>query len=162
MDDAKVSRRELHIFADASQEAIGAVAYLKTFDNSGSHHLGFVHAKAKVASLHGHTIPRLELCAAVLASQIKTTILNNLDVQIDARTMYSDSKVVLGYINNARRRFYIYVGNRVEKIRQATSPQEWEYCPTDQNPADIATRSIKPCDLRGSNWLRGPCFLRRT
>lgn len=68
MDDAKVSRRELHIFADASQEAIGAVAYLKTFDSSGSHHLGFVHAKAKVAPLHGHTIPRLELCAAVLAS----------------------------------------------------------------------------------------------
>ncbi|XP_062618752.1 uncharacterized protein LOC134280361 [Saccostrea cucullata] len=160
INSAEVLRRELHIFADASQKAIGAVAYMKTYQTDGTPHVGFVQAKAKVAPVHGHTIPRLELCAAVLASQLKSTILNNLDVEIAATTLYSDSKVVLGYINNERRRFYIYVGNRVERIRQATSSHEWEYCPTDQNPADIATRSIKPCDLQESRWLCGPHFLR--
>lgn len=162
INSAEVSRRELHIFADASQKAIGAVAYMKTFKADGTLHVGFVQAKAKVAPIHGHTIPRLELCAAVLASQLKLTILNNLDVEIAATTLYSDSKVVLGYINNESRRFYIYVGNRVEKIRQATSCHEWKYCPTDQNPADIATRSIKPQNLQESRWLCGPHFLRNT
>lgn len=162
INSAEVSRRELHIFADASQKAIGAVAYMKTFKADGTLHVGFVQAKAKVAPIHGHLIPRLELCAAVLASQLKLTILNNLDVEIAATTLYSDSKVVLGYINNESRRFYIYVGNRVEKVRQATSCHEWKYCPTYQNPADIATRSIKPQDLQESRWLCGPHFLRNT
>lgn len=162
INSAEVLRRELHIFADASQKAIDAVAYMKPFKADGTLHVGFVQAKAKVAPVHGQTIPRLELCAAVLASQLKITILNNLDVEIAATTLYSDSKVVLGYINNERRRFFIYVGNGVEKIRQATSCHEWEYCPTDQNSADIATRSIKPRDLQESRWLCGPHFLRNT
>ncbi len=89
INSAEVSRRELHIFADASQKAINAVAYMKTFKADGTLHVGFVQAKAKVAPIHGHTIPRLKL-----------TILNNLDVEIAATTLYSDSKVVLGYINN--------------------------------------------------------------
>lgn len=43
-------------------------------------------------------------------------ILNNLDVEIVVMILYLDSKVVFGYINNESRWFYIYVGNRVEKI----------------------------------------------
>lgn len=31
--------------------------------------------------------------------------------------------------------------------------------PTDVNPADLATRSLKACDLKDSTWLTGPKFL---
>jgi hypothetical protein len=55
------------VYAGASEKAIAAVAYLRTLDKDGNPDLGFVLGKAKVAPTNGHTIPRLELCAAVLA-----------------------------------------------------------------------------------------------
>lgn len=157
---SEVIRRELHIFSDASQKAIAAVAYMKIFDISGKSHLSFVLGKAKVAPTHGHTVPRLELCGAVLATQLKDSILTHLDVPIDDTCMYTDSKVVLGYIYNEQRRFYIYVGNRVDKIRQSTVPQDWKYVPSENNPADIGTRSVSVDSIGESEWLQGPKFLK--
>ena len=51
------------------------------------------------------SIPRLELCAAVLAVQASTRSLKEIDMKIDDITYYTDSKVVLGYIQNSSRRF---------------------------------------------------------
>ncbi|CAB3978369.1 Hypothetical predicted protein [Paramuricea clavata] len=75
-------------------------------------------------------------------------------------TYYSDSKVVLGNIGNETRRFYVYVSNRVERIRKSSSPEEWCCVPTQLNPADCATRSAKANELDNSMWLSGPKFLR--
>lgn len=58
-------RRELLVYCDASELAIAAVCYLKAKYSDGSSSQGFVLGKAKVAPVSGHTIPRLELCAAV-------------------------------------------------------------------------------------------------
>ncbi|VDI51101.1 Hypothetical predicted protein [Mytilus galloprovincialis] len=115
---SKTATKELHVFSDASEKAIAAVAYLRTTDSSGTNKLGFILGKAKVAPTSGHTIPRLELSAAVLAVEITQTIMDNLDLHIDTVKFYTDSKVVLGYISNETRRFFIYVANRVEKIRK--------------------------------------------
>ncbi|XP_078311581.1 uncharacterized protein LOC144618784 [Crassostrea virginica] len=60
----------LHIFCDASEKAIAAVAYLHVVHEENRHHIGFVIGKTKVAPPHGHTIPRLELCSALLATEI--------------------------------------------------------------------------------------------
>lgn len=68
LPSSDVKRRELHIFSDASQRAISAVAYLKMYSINEDHHVSFIHGKAKVAPSQGHTIPRLELCATVLAT----------------------------------------------------------------------------------------------
>ncbi|XP_056022195.1 uncharacterized protein LOC130055048 [Ostrea edulis] len=155
----QVTRRELHVFSDASSRAIGAVAYLRIFDVNGDHHISFVHGKSRVAPTHGHTIPRLELCAAVLACNIKNTVTQHLSFDLDSTTMYTDSKIVLGYINNERRRFYVYVSNRVDMIRQSTSPNQWTYISSEENPADIATRSIAAIDITQCAWIQGPTFL---
>ncbi|XP_068243767.1 uncharacterized protein [Palaemon carinicauda] len=71
--------KELRVFSDASKKAIAAVAYLCTTDISGTPSLSFVLQKAKVALNGGHTIPRLELCTAVLAIEIVQCITDNLD-----------------------------------------------------------------------------------
>jgi hypothetical protein len=70
--------KELHVYADASEKAIAAGAYLRTLDKDGNPDLGFVLGKAKVAPTNGHTIPRLELCAAVLAVEIAQCALEQL------------------------------------------------------------------------------------
>ena len=107
------------------------------------------------------TIPRLELCAAVLAVEMAELILDELDQKLDAVKFHCDSKVVLGYIFNESKRFYVYVHNRVQRIRQTTSPQQWHYVPTDQNPADLATRSVPASQLANSRWFSGPDFLHK-
>ncbi|RXN14933.1 hypothetical protein ROHU_008863 [Labeo rohita] len=152
-------RRELCVFSDASTKAIAAVTYLKVTDAAGNNHIGFVMGKAKLAPRPEHTVPRLELCAAVLAVELADLISAELDLQLDAITYYSDSKVVLGYICNETRRFYVYVSNRVQRIRRSSNPDQWRYVPTDQNPADHATRFVPAADLRKTNWLSGPKFL---
>jgi hypothetical protein len=136
-------------------EAISAVAYVKSDDN-----FGFVMGKSKVAPTSGHTIPRLELCSAVLATELWQIISEQLDLKRESVTFYSDSKVTLGYIHNETRRFRTYVCNRVQCIRQFTLPSQWKYVSTDQNPADAATRDTKVLLLdKVKTWLDGPKIL---
>ncbi|XP_069102117.1 uncharacterized protein [Argopecten irradians] len=118
----QVTKREVHVFSDASKEAMEAVSYLKVSDVNGRNHVSFVLGKAKVAPSHDHTIPRLELCAAVLAVELAQMVRNRLDLCLDSVQYYTDSKVVLGYISNERRRFYVFFGNMVDRIRHSTDP----------------------------------------
>ncbi|KAK2895109.1 hypothetical protein Q8A73_014597 [Channa argus] len=107
-----------------------------------------------------HTIPRLELCAAVLAVEVAEQIAQELDSELDSLDFYTDSKVVLEYICNETRRFYVYVSNRVQRIRKFSRPEQWRYVPTSLNPADVATRSVPAIRLTETSWLTGPAFLR--
>ena len=66
--------------------------------------------------------------------------------------------MVLGYTQNESRRFYTYVANRVQIIRQAFDPTQWKYIETADNPTDLATRSITPKQLIDSQWLKRPEF----
>ncbi|KAI4905746.1 hypothetical protein NFI96_003038 [Prochilodus magdalenae] len=88
----KAKRRELSIFTDASTKAIAAVAYLTVTEENGNSHTGFIMGKAKLAPRPEHTVPRLELCAAVLGVELADLIRSELDMQIDAATFYTDSK----------------------------------------------------------------------
>ncbi len=143
---------ELHIFCDASTRGIAAVA-------DGTVEVSFVIGKAKLAPPHATTIPRSELCAAVLAVELGDLIKEEQAIKLDSITYYSDSKVVLGYVANQTRRFYVYVGNRVEQIRRSSNPEQWYYVPTDRNPADLGTPSVKADTLQDSIWIKGPEFL---
>ncbi|XP_063758693.1 uncharacterized protein LOC134877201 [Eleginops maclovinus] len=151
--------KELCIFSDASTVAIGAVTYMRATDAEGQYHVGFVMGKSKLAPRPAHTIPRLELCAAVLAVELYELISDEMDVEVDTVKFFTDSKIVLGYIHNCTRRFYLYVSNRVTRIRRSTHPSQWHYVPTDLNPADHATRFMPARQLQQSSWLSGPAFL---
>ena len=99
------TRREVHLFTDASEEAITAVAFIKMTDADGNQQQGFLLGKAV-------TIPRLELCAAVLGIEITNIIKKQMDIPIGEFYFYTDSRVVLGYICNNTRRFYTYFKSR--------------------------------------------------
>ncbi|CAB4006039.1 hypothetical protein AWC38_SpisGene6700, partial [Paramuricea clavata] len=159
---SEASRVEIHTFCDASTEAIAAVSYIKVVLKDGQAQVSFVFGKAKLAPSHATTIPRLELCAAVLGVEITVLVIEELAVKPHSVTYYTDSKVTLGYILSETRRFYVYVSNRVQRIRRLSSPDQWRYVATDLNPADLAARSVKACDLKDSSWLAGPKFLQST
>ncbi|XP_067273612.1 uncharacterized protein [Pseudorasbora parva] len=151
--------KELCVFSDASEKVIAAVAYLKTVDSDGNCHMGFITGKARLAPQPEHTIPRLELCAAVLAVNMMETITAEMAVKFNEITFYTDSRVVLGYIYNEKRRFHVYVSNRVQRIRNSTDPEQWHYVSSEHNPADVATRPVAPTKLQDTIWFSGPAFL---
>ncbi|XP_033759487.1 uncharacterized protein LOC117341732 [Pecten maximus] len=152
---------ELHIFADASTAAISAVGYVR-MEACGTAHIGFAMGKAKLAPSQSHTVPRLELCAAVLVVDVGATLSEALGIPLDSLHYYSDSKVVLGYLSNTTRRFYTYVANRVQKVLQTSRADQWSYIPTHDNPADQATRcSMTAKNFDMSLWIKGPQRLQR-
>lgn len=61
---------ELHGFADASEHGYGACLYLRTIDKDDNSSSRLLCSKSRVAPLKTQTIPRLELCAAVLLAEI--------------------------------------------------------------------------------------------
>ncbi|XP_061170295.1 uncharacterized protein LOC133179596 [Saccostrea echinata] len=91
----RCKEKRIHVFCDASEFAIAAAGYIMTTSSESKCHTGFVLGKAKLTPTHGHSIPRLELCAAVLAVEVGCSIADHLSLQITDFKFYSDSKVVL-------------------------------------------------------------------
>jgi len=135
--NVKITQQSLHVFCDASENAIAAVGFIRTVSVNETINVRFVMGKAKVAPKSGHTIPRLELCSALLAVQLAEIITHELSILSGDVVYYTDSKVVLGYLNNRIRRFYVYVTNRVHRILKFSESSQWHYIPTNENPADF-------------------------
>ena len=85
-------RNEIHAFSDASQEAIGAAVYLRQLDERNEVNVSFLYGQSRVAPTKPTSIPRLELCGAVLSTQAVKKVLEELDFEIDKVTFYTDSK----------------------------------------------------------------------
>ena len=159
-DFGPITRAEIHAFSDASQRAIGVAVYLHLFNSKQELAVSLVFGQAKVAPINPVSVPRLELCGAVLAAQAVDKVVKELDMAVSEMVFYTDSKVVLGYIRNESRRFYVYVANRVEIIRKISTPDQWRYVESGNNPADLTTGGLQAKDLTESDWLSGPAFLR--
>ncbi|CAB4033463.1 Hypothetical predicted protein [Paramuricea clavata] len=76
-----------------------------------------------------------------------------LDYKSIEEIYWTDSKVVLGYINNDARRFHVFVANRVQQIRDHSSKDQWNYVESKLNPADEASRGLKACDIVSDSRL---------
>ena len=106
------------------------------------------------------TMPRLELTAAVVASKIGYVLRKELEYEDLKETYWTDSKTVLGYINNDARRFHVFVGNRVQEFHDKSSPDQWHYIETKENPTDVASRGSSVQELIDNRlWWNGPDLL---
>ena len=155
-----VHRIELHIFVDASENAFGAVAYLRVMYYNGKVTISFVMAKSRLVPIKPLTIPRLDLQAVVLGVRLKNSIVDEIDIEINEITFWTDSMHVLQYIQNERRRFLVFVTNRVAEIREHSNANQWRHVPGKENPADDITRGLHIRDLsEPCRWLNGPDYL---
>ena len=117
--------------------AIAAVACLRDVDAQGQRHIGFIMGKSKLAPKPVHTIPHLDLSAAVLAVEMADVIVEETDAELQATKFYTDSKIMLGYIHNTTWRFHVYISNRVAHIRKSTDPEQWHFISTEHNPVHM-------------------------
>ena len=156
----KVNLCEMHIFCDGSETGYGVAAYLRFQAESGQVHCVLVMAKSRLAPLKKLTIPRLELTAAKLAVTIKGILDRELELKVVETILWTDSTTVLKYIRNTTKRFQRFVANRLSFIQERTTVQQWHYVPSEENPADYASRGVsirKFLDLQ--DWFDGPKFL---
>ena len=70
---------------------------------------------------------------------------------------WSDSSISLAWIRAVGKEFKTFVENRVVEIRKNVSADQWYYCRSEVNPADIITRSGG--EAYSKMWLNGPDFL---
>ncbi|KAL7842594.1 hypothetical protein SRHO_G00242830 [Serrasalmus rhombeus] len=126
-DFGNIVRIELHHFSDASNVGYGACSYLRYKSDRDEVHCCLVMAKARVAPTKVTSIPRLELSAAVVAAKVSVMLKTELEMKIDEEFFWTDSQVVLAYINNESRMFHGFVANRVQLIRENTDPSQWGY-----------------------------------
>ena len=133
---------ELHNFADASTSGYGQCSYLRVKDEDGNVNVSLVMGKSRVAPLKITTIPRLELTAAVVSAKVDVMLQEELNYANLKQFFWTDSKVVLGYINNDAKRFHTFVANRVQIIRSNTDTKKWRHIDTKNNPADHASRGL--------------------
>lgn len=147
--------REVHIFCDASEEAYGSVAYLRTTDKHGKVHLSFLMARSRVSPKRLHSMPRLELCAALTGAQLAQVLGKELTIPIDKTVLWSDSTTVLTWLKSESCRFKVFVGTRIEEIQELTDRHTWRYVDSGRNPADDVTRGKSLKELDGA---RDPPF----
>ena len=148
----------LHIFTDASEDAMCIVAYLQ---DDATLKLTYLTGKCRVAPIRHMTIPKLELRAAFYGIRLRKQILNEHDVKIDKIFHWTDSSTVLQWLLAAHKKKQLFIVNRAAEILENSSVDQWRHVKGVKNPADIGTRGISIDRLQESVWINGPEWLQK-
>lgn len=157
----KLISAQIHGFSDASQYAYGACIYLRTVDVNNVVYVHLLTSKSRVAPLKSVSIPRLELCAGLLLSQLYTKVMTLLTQEITDTRLWCDSKVTLSWIRSSPHLLQVFVGNRVSEIQKHAPAEFWHYVPSDHNPANYLSKGSSPGELvrNQDDWFLGPKWL---
>lgn len=152
---------ELHGFADASSEAFAAAVYLRAVSLSGNVTISLLVGKSKVAPLKLLSIPRLELSAAVLLSQLIDFVQGSVEFKTLPCVCWTDSTIVLAWLQQPPSRWKTFVANRVADIQARVPDVTWRHIATEDNPADCASRGLLGDEILAHPlWWHGPPWLR--
>uniref|UniRef100_A0A0M3I1S5 CCHC-type domain-containing protein n=1 Tax=Ascaris lumbricoides TaxID=6252 RepID=A0A0M3I1S5_ASCLU len=142
----------LHCFVDSSKTAYASAIFTTSAEGSS-----LIMSKNRLAPIKGMTIARLELLAILIGSRLLDYVSKQMNLNIPLY-LWSDSQIALSWVitNSERDRF---VRNQVQKIRAVKNVQ-FRFVPGDLNPADLATRGLKPEELVDDlRWWQGPSFI---
>lgn len=159
----KIRKFELHGFADASQVAYGSVIFSRIIYDDDIIVVRQITAKSRVAPMKMLSIPRLELKGALLMADLMEKVKLSLDMDNTPIFAWIDSKVALHWIKAPPTKWKPFVRNRVNAIQEMISPDNWNYVPTAENPADLVSRGCDVHALTSSDlWFKGPSWLSST
>jgi hypothetical protein len=160
-DSCNVKSVMIPTFVDASNDAYGAVSYLRIVRDDKSVKVTIIASKTRVAALAPRSTPRLELLAAVFGLRVTMSITTALGMSLSTVRFWSDSMNVLYWIRGKGRQFRPFVANRIGEIQSLTDPEQWQYIHTKKNPADLCSRAVSAKELSKSElWWHSPTFLK--
>ncbi|EGT56834.1 hypothetical protein CAEBREN_32851 [Caenorhabditis brenneri] len=157
------------VFSDASKDTYACATYLLYEYAHGPPKIGLLAAKSKVKPAASTTlsIPRLELLAIEIGSQIAESAITAMGTETPSTIrFFSDSMVALYWILRFEQ-MKCWVNNRVTgiheicgRMKERSITSSFHHCPTNLNPADLATRGMSASKLKDSSlWFSGPKFL---
>ena len=141
-DFGSIKNCTFHYFSDASQSGYGQYSYIRYVNDRAQIHGCLLIGKSRVTPLKFISVPRLELTVAALSVKNSEKLREELDIHVDGEAFWTDSQVVLGYINIDFRRFKVFVANGVQQIRYPTITKQWNFIENCNNPADDASRGL--------------------
>ena len=134
--DNAIDNPMLIIFSDASEEAYGTCAYVRWECQDSSISTALLCSKGKVAPTKRVSMPRLELCAAVIGKRIFTFIDKECRYQYSKVIFVVDSEIIHAMIQRESYGFKTYAGVRIGEIQTATCKDAWAWADADNNIAD--------------------------
>ena len=151
---------QLHGYSDASDNAYAAVIFIRATYPTLQPTVNLVISKTKVSPLKTRTTPQLELCGANLLARLMATTRQTLGVPLEDVWTYTDSTVVLGWLGGESGRYCVFSGHRIAATTILVPYKHWQHVPTDENPADAASRGMTATELKEhSLWWHGPSWL---
>ncbi|GFY51736.1 pro-Pol polyprotein [Trichonephila inaurata madagascariensis] len=96
------SNNQFHLFgfSDASEKAYAAAVYCRFVSDTGQINVQLIIAKTRVAPLKPVSLPRLELCGALLLVKLMDFTCKTLNYPISQTRFYTDSTIVLAWIGS--------------------------------------------------------------
>ncbi|XP_058128492.1 uncharacterized protein LOC131292773 [Anopheles ziemanni] len=157
---SSVTTIQYHVFCDASEKGYGACCYIRSGDAQGHGTMELFASKTKVTPLNSkHSIARLELCAAQLASLLFDRVRTAVNPGSLA-VFWTDSMTVVHWLRASPNSWKPYVANRVSQVQQLTEGCTWRHIAGVDNPADLASRGCLGKDLLSSTlWWQGPSWM---
>ncbi|XP_063923055.1 uncharacterized protein LOC135137361 [Zophobas morio] len=150
----------IHGFSDASEKAYGACIYITTMDDNNVPSSSPLCSKSKVAPLKVITLPKLELCAAVLLSRLVANVVTALKLENVEINLWSYSAVTLYWIQTAPSNLKTFVANRVAETQELSQDYQWRHVPSAENPADYVSRGVSVEQLLTlEHWWNGPTLI---
>ena len=93
-------------------------------------------------------------------SKLLTSIRLALDIPLNDVHAWGDGTIALTWLDGNPRRYRTFVGNSISTILEVLPPAAWHHVPTQDNPADCASRGMLPGELlQHSLWWNSPPWL---
>ncbi|XP_044744246.1 uncharacterized protein LOC123306343 [Coccinella septempunctata] len=74
---------------------------------------------------------------------------------------WSDSKVVLAWLQKTPNKQNVFIVNRVNEVHRLLGQVQWNYVKSEENPADLLSRGALPSKLQKNTlWWNGPAWLK--
>jgi len=117
----EITTIQIRGFCDASERAFGACVYVLSGNANGNLHSQLLCSKSRVSPVKQVSIPRFEPCGAQLLARLIKKVLPILCILMDSIHLWTDSRLVLTWLQGIPTRWNTCVANRMSEIQDITS-----------------------------------------